>query len=99
MLVPEEKCSTGRMGNTRKDAVWVPYSTEEGYEKDFCDIRLTDGREFGPCWPNAGQFGILKEPDPAETLPVEFPHDYQSGYVPEEHVEAIRYWLEVEIDA
>ena len=36
---------------------FVPY--EGDYEKDPYDLILTDGRECGPYWPNAGDFHRL----------------------------------------
>ena len=35
---------------------WEDYDRSEGYRKRPCMVRLRDGRERGPCWPNAGKF-------------------------------------------
>jgi len=32
---------------------------KSGYEKEFCEVRLKDGRIEGPCYPNAGKFTRL----------------------------------------
>ena len=40
-----------------KPADWTKYKGE--YEKEEYDIRLKDGTELGPCWPNAGNFNLL----------------------------------------
>jgi len=64
-----------------------PYAGEQGedweiykhYEKRFCDIRLKNGEEYGACWPNAGFFTILEEPE---------------RQIPQEQVAFIRYYKE-----
>ncbi|GAB2866116.1 hypothetical protein [Hymenobacter ruber] len=33
---------------------WLPFIGE--YEKEFYDVRTTDGKEHLECWPNAGYF-------------------------------------------
>jgi hypothetical protein len=38
---------------------WVPFTGD--YRKEFCDIRLKNGTETGPCWPNAGKFVALAD--------------------------------------
>lgn len=35
---------------------WEEYDRSDGYRKRPCMVRLRDGRERGPCWPNAGKF-------------------------------------------
>jgi len=37
---------------------WQKY---DDYKKKFCMIRLKNGKEFGPCWPNAGIFTVFNE--------------------------------------
>jgi hypothetical protein len=45
-----------RMCGTPLD--WQPY-IQFTYRKRHCDVRLRDGSEVGPCWPNAGVFHDL----------------------------------------
>jgi hypothetical protein len=40
--------------------VWEEYAAGT-YRKRYCDVRLLDGTELGPCWPNAHYFYPLDE--------------------------------------
>jgi len=37
-----------------KRGEWETY--HRVYDKEFCEIRLKDGSEVGPCWPHSGKF-------------------------------------------
>ena len=55
---------------------WRPYDDDEGYEKYSCNIRLKNGEEHGPCYPNAGKFLVLdfqpKSFDSSEVAEVQY---------------------------
>ena len=53
---------------------WVPYTGN--YEKQGYDVRKKDGTEWGPCWPNAGNFWPL--------------FDGYQGKIPGGEIDAIR---------
>lgn len=48
-------------------------------ESEFCDVRLKDGRETGPCWPRATDFVDLSSDDEQE--------------YPFSHVSHVRYYI------
>ena len=50
----------GLYGETGKE--WVKYSGD--YNKQFCDIKLKNGEEWGPCWPNSGIFNVHTDGSP-----------------------------------
>ena len=41
----------------QRGSEWEKFKS--GYEKEFCEVRLKDGRIEGPCFPNAGKFTRL----------------------------------------
>ena len=55
-----------------------------------CDVRLKDGREYGPCWANSGQFEIV----PSDPDNPDFPVDCDHGFIYEEKVADMRSWEE-----
>ena len=50
------------------------------YHKEFCEIRLKDGKETGPCWPNAGNFVALADGE---------------KMIPGKDVTHVRYYVEI----
>lgn len=56
------------------------------YRKDFCDVRMVDGTEIGPCWPNDGKFDSLngrdRHPDARLITHVRYYADNPEGVEP-----------------
>lgn len=66
----------GEQGET-----WEPY--DNNYRKQFCDIRLKNGEEWGACWPNAGKFIV-------STLTID--NKTENKVIKESDVKEIRYY-------
>lgn len=52
---------------------WSDYNPKEGYEKEFQDVILNDGRKLFYCWPNAGFWNVCNERINPETYDQDIP--------------------------
>lgn len=73
--------------NRREGDSWEPLKAGKKPDLEYCDIRLRDGKELGPCWPNGKDFVELETEKVIPASGIIHIRYYENSLVPSENEE------------